>query len=73
MTGYTSTSSKTWSTAFKNSKNLDRIKIETRNGETSVEIKHLAQGMNPKTLRPKEIEALFFNLDSNADNLVLSV
>ena len=57
LTGYTSTSSKTWSTAFKNSKNLDIIKIETRNGETSVEMKQV-QRMNPKTLRPKEIEAL---------------
>jgi hypothetical protein len=58
LTGYTSTGTKTWSTAFKNSKNLDRVRIETRNGETSVEIKQLVQRMNPKQLCPKKIEAL---------------
>jgi hypothetical protein len=58
LTGYTSTSTKTWSTAFKNSMNLGRIITETRKGETSVEIKQVVQRMNPKKMRPKDIKAL---------------
>lgn len=55
LTGYTSTSTKTWSTAFKNSRK--NLRVETRNGETTVEIKKVSQKKNPK-MRPKKIEML---------------
>jgi len=58
LTGYTSTSTKTWSTAFKNSsKNKDIIMVETRNGETTVKIKKVSQKKDPQ-MRPQEIEKL---------------
>ena len=64
LTGYKSTATKTWATAFKNIKNAESIRIGSSNSEMMVELNHLpnrmtTEGTPPIMRDPNKIKVLF--------------